>query len=134
MSNLKITQLYLNGSLYYKHPCFETFRQNMHLGIKSGYIHFRGTDEIVVHGIIDSPFDPRYICLVTSGLPLSTGTMVRMEESQIIKTNKIENFNNTEKKDNCKSCVSNCVYNFSYNNSNKNCMYSAGGNLICRKL
>lgn len=132
-----IQELYLSGSLFKNHPCFGTFRNNMQLGIKDGYLHFKGPNHIEMGGILDNPFDPRFTCLRTTRTPLSTGNITYIQYKN---EPRIEGFSMGANTIGGPSAdvpcrEPHCAYRFRVygDESSPFCMYSSDGKFICMK-
>jgi hypothetical protein len=128
-----IQELYLSGSINKQHPCYSTFRNNIHIPVKNGFSTYKGRDKIVVQGILDTPTDPRFTCLRTVRTGLSDGNVVYVQYKN--EPRQVESFEIVAP---CKDDF--CVYKrkiYMAGNSwnmetNKNmCMYTSDGDFIC---
>lgn len=131
-----IQEITLAGTLYKNHPCYSTFRNYIELPIKDGYSHYKGNRQIVVGGVLDNPSDPRFNCLRTTRVPLSSGslsytrykTQPRFDlDSEIMRSinGKKEGFSVKYP-----SRGRNCAYKF-HPPGGRYCMYSTGGRYVC---
>lgn len=119
-----VQEMFINGEIHRDHVCFPVFVKNMHLGITSGDIFYKTPNKIVVNGVLDDPYDPRFRCLQSSKQPLSKGIWTFVKYSNVQRTEPFSIEMPTS--------FANSVYRYNYYGPNHNkCMYSTDGKYLC---